>query len=90
MTPDAARSQLIALVRQIHRGAPPTDGGDDLVRDWGLTSMQLVQLIVRIEGAFGIPFGSEPQDFDALGDLSRLAALVAGRSDSSEGEAERC
>jgi acyl carrier protein len=70
---------LAALIKEISRFEGELDADDDFLTKAALTSLQTVQLTVRLDDRFGIKFGTEAEDFEALASLGRLAELVDRR-----------
>ena len=73
---------LVALLGEIGGSRQPTGETGSLLRDYGLDSLQAVQLIAKLEHRYGVVFGAEPGDMEALGSLGRLAGWVARRAPS--------
>ena len=68
---------LLDIVRDIKRLPPDSEIPIDLVGVKFLSSMQAVELVVRLEQRFSIQFA--PDDFIALSDIRKLAILVEER-----------
>ncbi|GJF28389.1 hypothetical protein KNE206_10890 [Kitasatospora sp. NE20-6] len=56
------------------------DQDDNFMRVLNLDSLDAVELTVRLGSDFGIEFGAEPDDLDALESLTALVALVERRA----------
>jgi acyl carrier protein len=53
---------------------------DNFMRALNLDSLDAVELTVRLGADYGIEFGAEPEDLDALESLTALVALVERRA----------
>lgn len=79
---DAVVGSLRRLfLERFHIEVPCAD--TDLLATGMLDSLQLVELLLQIEQAFGLRIPIESVDLDDLRSLSRLAGLVAGAADRS-------
>jgi acyl carrier protein len=70
-------STLLDIIRDVKRLPPDSEVPKDLVGVRFLSSMQAVQLVVRLEQRFSIRF--DPADFSSLSDIHKLATLVEER-----------
>ena len=52
---------------------------DDFMSVLNLDSLDAVELTVRLSTEFGVEFGAEPEDLDALDTLTALTSLVHRR-----------
>ena len=68
---------LLEIVRNIKRLGSDSEVPTDLIGMKFLSSMQAVELVVRLEQGFSIRFA--PTDFTALTDIRKLATLVEER-----------
>ena len=70
----AARDDILRMLDQARRAPVPVKPGSNLCTDLGLDSLAFMQLLLRIEDAFGIAF-SLPELRQCL-QAGRLIALV--------------
>ena len=68
----------VLFVESLHIEAPSPD--TDLFETGILDSLQLVELLVQLEGCFGFKIKIEDIDLDELRTLAGIAALVAART----------
>lgn len=79
---DTVRENLIRTLGTIKKrevGAELADD-DNFMRALNMDSLDAVELTVRLSGDFGVEFGAEADDLDALESLTALIDLVARRS----------
>ncbi len=78
---DTLARQVRALLSEVKTG---TSGiqlapGDDFMKVLNLDSLDAVELTVRIHETFGIEFGAEASDIDALASFGSLVELIRAR-----------
>ncbi|MFI6461701.1 acyl carrier protein [Streptomyces sp. NPDC050528] len=85
MSPQSARArdvreELARVVSEIKR-CPVTEllAEDAAGTPLSLDSLDLVELSVRLDRAYGFELGTDPQDFTSLHDLNAMAGLVTRR-----------
>ncbi|MDR3031581.1 MAG: acyl carrier protein [Kitasatospora sp.] len=81
-TAESVRDRLAATLSLIKKRdvSAELDRDDDFMRVLNLDSLDAVELTVRLGSDFGIEFGAEPEDLDALESLDALVALVERRA----------
>jgi acyl carrier protein len=78
----AVRTRLAQTLSEIKKRdvTADLDQDDNFMRVLNLDSLDAVELTVRLGGDYGIEFGEEAEDLDALESLSTLVALVERRA----------
>jgi acyl carrier protein len=71
------------LLGEIAGRREPIGQTGSLLGDYGLDSLQAVELIARLEQRYGVVFGADPGDMEALESLAGLAAWVTRRAPAS-------
>jgi acyl carrier protein len=81
-TPDTVRDELVQMLGVIKRRDVQADLAHDenFMRVLNLDSLDAVELTVKINDRFGVEFGAEASDLDALDNLTALVDLVARRA----------
>lgn len=74
---DTLKHDVTLLLRQL--GAPPAGDETDLFATGAVKSMQLMELINRLEDTFGVRVSQRDIMAGRLRSLSSIAALVADR-----------
>lgn len=76
------REQVCAILSEIkgYDVRPALAEQDDFIVALNLDSLDAVELTVRLGSDFGVEFGAEPEDLEALESLQSLVALVERRS----------
>lgn len=83
--PDAVRELVRSLLRQKDDAGPFTDS-DSLVLSGRLDSIDILQVVVFLEGRYGIDFaeqGFDQEDFDSIARILTLIELRAPAADGS-------
>lgn len=52
---------------------------DDLIRKWGLESVQLMEIVIGLEEVFGIQLGDEEFSVKKFSTIRSIAAVVRGK-----------
>lgn len=76
------RSQLIAVLARIKPSfdvAAVLERSDDFMLALNMDSLDAVELTTHLSEDFGVEFGDDPDDLDALVSLSALEMLVERR-----------
>jgi acyl carrier protein len=71
--------QLVDIVHRLTGFRGELNADDNFLEVTGFSSIQVVRLAAELEGKFGIKFGAELGDFDALTSLRTLARFVVVR-----------
>jgi acyl carrier protein len=81
-TPDTVRDELVEMLGVIKRRDVRADltHDENFMRVLNLDSLDAVELTVKINDRFGVEFGAEASDLDALDNLTALVDLVARRA----------
>jgi acyl carrier protein len=82
MAEPAVRRQITSIVEALvaKRGGPPRIGADQNLTDAGLTSLDMVGLMMAIEDAFGIEIPQRrmtPANFRTVAAIEALVTTVA-------------
>jgi acyl carrier protein len=83
--PDAVRQLVGSLLRQKDDTSPFTDS-DSLVLTGRLDSIDILQIVVFLEGHYGIDFaeqGFDQEDFDSIARILTLIELRSPAGDAS-------
>lgn len=80
MTTGDTRAIVLGLISQItERPAGVVESSGNLLRDYQLGSLQSVELFAAVEQRFGVVFGIDPNDMNALATLDTLTAWIDAR-----------
>jgi len=82
---DAVRELVASLLRQKDDAGPFTDS-DSLVLSGRLDSIDILQIVVFLEGRYGIDFAEQQfdqEDFDSIARILTLIELRAPAGDAS-------
>lgn len=81
-TATAVRSRLAQTLGEIKKRdvTAELEQDDNFMRVLNLDSLDAVELTVRLGSDYGIEFGEEAEDLDALESLTTLVALVERRA----------
>ena len=80
MNTDPIGTRVAALVGGVTaQDVDPDTDGDRSLRDLGVSSLRMIELIGTIESAFGFRIGDEEIDEDHFGTFSGLVRFVAGK-----------
>lgn len=74
------RITAITVKMLLKRGVTAIPGSDDNLREAGLTSLDMVNLMLAIEAEFDIEIPQSamtPDNFDTVGAIERLVAVTA-------------
>ncbi|HEY0266420.1 MAG TPA: phosphopantetheine-binding protein [Rhizomicrobium sp.] len=74
------RITAIASRMLLKRGVTTIPGSDDNLREAGLTSLDMVNLMLAIEGEFDIEIPQSamtPDNFDTVGSIEKLVSVTA-------------
>ncbi|GAA0679610.1 hypothetical protein GCM10010193_36520 [Kitasatospora atroaurantiaca] len=79
---DTVRENLIRTLGVIKKRevGPELADDDNFMRALNMDSLDAVELTVRLSSDFGVEFGAEADDLDALESLTALIDLVTRRS----------
>lgn len=74
------RAEVVRLVCGIKK-CPPSDlgGRADFASALAFDSLDLVELATRLDSAYGVEIGAEPDDLAALNSLDKLTSLIGQR-----------
>ncbi|MCZ3387505.1 MAG: acyl carrier protein [Actinomycetia bacterium] len=77
----AIRDEIVTILTQIKGRDVGSElaADDDFMRKLHLDSLDAVELTVRLGSDFGVEFGAEAEDLDALESLQALVVLVTRR-----------
>jgi len=74
------RGIVLGLISKITtRPADEVQSSGNLLRDYNLSSLQSVELFAAVEQRFGVVFGIEPDDMNALATVDTLTAWIDAR-----------
>jgi acyl carrier protein len=81
-TAETVRAALADMLSEIKHYDVRADLGrdDNFMRVLNLDSLDAVELTVKINERFGLEFGADPNDLDALENLTALVDLVQRRA----------
>jgi len=81
-TADTVRNELLQMLGAIKRRDVRADltNDENFMRVLNLDSLDAVELTVKINDRFGVEFGAEASDLDALDNLTALVDLVRRRA----------
>lgn len=82
------KEKIISLLNEIKGSSVPAASiapSGDLVRDFGLSSLDMMQFILRIEEEFHISIDLEYFDLSYFNDLGQLAGFVERAQKASAG-----
>jgi len=81
-TADTVRDELLQMLGAIKRRDVRADltNDENFMRVLNLDSLDAVELNVKINDRFGVEFGAEASDLDALDNLTALVDLVRRRA----------
>ena len=71
------RAIVLGLISKISgRPADEVQSSGNLLRDYQLDSLQSVELFTAVEQRFGVVFGLDPNDMNALATVATLTAWI--------------
>jgi acyl carrier protein len=70
---------MLAAIKQLPAEAVTLDADDDFLRQFDMDSIDAVELTIQLDSEFGLGFGQDPDDLDALSSFGSLVDLVIER-----------
>lgn len=73
-------TEVIAKIKKVETCDISINRDDDFMKKINLDSLDAVQLTVKLNEKFGLQFGSERDDLDALNSFGSLVDLILSRA----------
>jgi acyl carrier protein len=81
MATNGTRAIVFELISKVtSRPAGEIASSGNLLRDYGLSSLEGVELFAAVEARFGVVFGLDPHDMSALATVDTLADWIEART----------
>ncbi len=78
------RLQTMIVERLMLNAQPPQVGlEDDLIKKWGVESVQLMEIVIGLEEVFGIQLGDDEFSVKKFRTIKDIAAIVRAKNPSA-------